>query len=433
MLVRNPFIVASIFLTQVAVAQFAGVERVESIMSEAVKVAGPAELMLTKNGEIFYNGNFGEPDSNAGKIRISSSSKWLASATILTLVDDGLITLDDEVGSFIRQFRNEKSVITLRQLLSHTSGLPANSVFIMDSTITLARSVNKTIRSASLIAPPGTQFIYGNISFQVAGRLAEVVSGKDWETLFKEKIANPCEMNSTDFGSGRHENIAEGAYSTATDFANFLTMILNKGTFNGKRVLSEKMVDEMLTDQISELDVGYTPYHFKSVKLSDYYGLGVWINRISIGDSTATEVSSRGANGFTPWINLCKQFGGVFSFDSDLSLVDPVIQEAKPIIDASFGDDCADMQPAARPFSKIEDLMDAPHIVNVLVRLEEEAMVSLKLFDLLGNELQVLINGKTKAGSYLVPINTTFLTPGVYFYRLVINDEVETKKIRVRK
>jgi hypothetical protein len=87
------------------------------------------------------------------------------------------------------------------------------------------------------------------------------------------------------------------------------------------------------------------------------------------------------------------------------------------------------MLPPHRPFSKSLNNED---VIEVLVILEEDAMVSLKLYDMLGNEVQVLINGKTKAGKYAVPIKTSYLTRGSYFYQLKINDQIETKRIRVK-
>ncbi|GIV35205.1 MAG: hypothetical protein KatS3mg031_2740 [Chitinophagales bacterium] len=417
----------------VAIAQQASLQQLEALMRKAVNTTGPVEVALVNRDSIRYLESFGKSASEAHPQRIYAASQWLAAATLLTLVDEGRISLDEPVSRHIKQLKNERDQITLRQLLTHTSGLPANSIYIMDTTLSLQRSVTKALRHARLVALPGTQFIYGHISYQVAGRLAEVITGKDWETIFQEKIAIPCGMTHTTFGSGRSVHVAEGAISTAADFVNFLRMILNKGQFNGRQILSENAVDAMLRDYIRSLEVGYTPYHFKAAKLSDYYGLGVWINRISITDSTTTEVSCRGGNGFTAWINLCTQTGGVLGFDSDMSLAEPIIREAKVIVDAITDKDCADTEPAPRPFSRIEELTDSPHLVHVLVQVEEDAPVSLRLFDLLGNELQVLINGPTKAGAYMVPINTALLPPGVYFYRLSIGDKVETKKIKVKK
>ena len=75
----------------------------------------------------------------------------------------------------------------------------------------------------------------------------------------------------------------------------------------------------------------------------------------------------------------------------------------------------------------------AIHSTQVSFKLEREAMVILKLFDPLGNQLMVLVNGKMKAGEYNIPIDASSLNPGIYFYRLVVDGRSETKKLTIRK
>ncbi len=417
-----------IFLSAVTSAQLPGEKKIDSILNAAVPVTGPSGLIITTNERVVYQNTFGEQPGE--RVSISSTSKWLAAATLLTLVDDGMLSLDEKIGNYSKQFKGEMANITLRQLLSHTSGLPANSIYVFDTGLNLSKSVMRIVRRTQLITPPGTEFVYGNVSYQLAGHLAEEVSGKDWHTLFREKIATPCGMTQTDFGNQLHINISEGAYSTAEDFSKFLSMLLNKGALNEKRILSEKSIHEMFTNQIAQVKMGYTPYYFKAAMLNDYYGLGAWINRIMIADSSSSEVSARGANGFTGWINFCNKLTGVYTFDTDVILVEPLIRETRFIINLAF-EECADMQPEERMVI-MDDLADRK-VLNVRMKLDKDAMVSLKLFDVLGNEILVIINGFTQAGSYLVPIETTYLSSGTYFYRLEIDGRVETKKIKVKK
>ncbi len=219
---------ALICLCNPAAAQFPGSSKIDVILSSAAEETGPCDLMVIKDGAVVYNRSFGErQQGSANKVRIASASKWLAAATLLTLVDEGLLKLDEPIGKFLPKFKDEKEKITLRQLLSHTSGLPASSSYIKDKSMSLAQSVDSIAARVSLVAEPGTQFIYGGVSYQVAARLAEVASGKDWETLFMEKIGAPCKMVHTDFGNQRSKNIGDGAYSNTDDYSNFLVMILN--------------------------------------------------------------------------------------------------------------------------------------------------------------------------------------------------------------
>lgn len=413
-------------------AQFTGSTKVDNLLSAAAYETGQAELILIKDNKVVYKRVFSDVQSAAEKkVRVSGSAKWLVAATLLALVDANQLTLDEPISKYLPQFKGAKAAITLRQLLSHTSGLPVNVPYLKNKELSLAQSVDSIAGKTNLVSDPGTQFLYGNTSYQVAARLAEVVSGKDWESLFKEKIAQPCKMYKTDFGNQRGKNIGEGAYSTASDFSNFLGMILNKGNYEETQVLSQKSVQEMLTDQTASLPEEFTPYKQTSARQPQFYGLGVWIDRMLPLDNTATEVSSRGDKGFTPWINVCKNLAGVYSFYVDLDDVASTIDETKIIIDDAFKDYCKDAPARGRTDAGAASSVAKQPII--FFRIEREAMVTLKLFDPLGNEVMLLKNGMLKAGDYTVPVDITRLNQGVYFYRLEIDGVLETKRITIKK
>src|SRR5687767_11854483 len=112
-------------------------------MSAAAKVTGPSDLLITKDGAVVYNRSFGGSQSgNVRKVRVGSASMWLAAATVLTLIDEGSLKLDEPISKYLPQFKGEKSGITLRQLLSNTSGLPAYTKYVADKSLSLAKSVD---------------------------------------------------------------------------------------------------------------------------------------------------------------------------------------------------------------------------------------------------------------------------------------------------
>src|SRR5450759_1536934 len=116
----------------------------------------------------------------------------------MSVVDEGRLSLDDHVIKYIPSFSGDKSSITIRQLLSHTSGLPADSGLsssgcLSDRFTTLATCADK-IAAGPLIAAPGTEFNYGGVSMQVAGRVAEIVEARPWEEIFQQRIARPLAL-----------------------------------------------------------------------------------------------------------------------------------------------------------------------------------------------------------------------------------------------
>ncbi len=144
------------------------------------------------------------------------------------------------------------------------------------------------IASLPMEGEPGKIFRYSNTGLQIAGAAIEKISGKSFEQLFAERIAKPLGMKNSDFGKGKVALPAGGAFSTPDDYTNFLVMILNKGMFNGKRILTEKSVEllaplilsqpgfvacDILTDQRVDYDLDYFrkyPGRFQSAHLADW-------------------------------------------------------------------------------------------------------------------------------------------------------------------
>ncbi|HEY1661680.1 MAG TPA: serine hydrolase [Verrucomicrobiae bacterium] len=267
-------------------------------------------VLIAKNNQVVYEKCFGSytPDTD---VFIASAGKWLAAATIISLVDEGRLSLDDHPSKWLPEFKNDpKDQATLRQLLSHTSGYPpyqpkSNPV---DDYQMLTESVAHLL-PLPLDYQPGERFNYGGLAMQVAGRMAEAASGEDWETLFQERIAKPCGMTSTHFtpvdsGGGHSPMLGGGARSTLHDYANFLSMIFNGGTYDGKQVLSENAIREMQADQVRGATVEPDQFveHVRGAHHNGIYGLGEWREELD-ATGNATLISSPSWAGAYPWID----------------------------------------------------------------------------------------------------------------------------------
>jgi len=238
------------------------------------------------------------------KIAIASCSKWLSAALVMSFVDEGKLRLNDSVGKYLPALsKSGKGGITISQCLSHTTAIKApplkenledmKDIHSMDEAI-------ENIAEMPMEGKPGTVFRYSNVGLQIAGAIIEKISGKSFETLFAERIAKPCNMTNTDFGHKTVALPAGGALSTPTDYLNFLVMILNKGVFEGKRVLSEKSVNEMQIDRITpSVRVAYSPAEAGSAG----YGFGEWVLKASGPQNPTPAICSPGLFGSFPWIN----------------------------------------------------------------------------------------------------------------------------------
>lgn len=236
------------------------------------------------------------------KISIASCSKWLSAALVMTFVDEGKLSLKDSIGKYLPVMTlHGKGAINIEQCLSHTTGIEPGNMKDEIKEFTGAASMDdvmQLIADKPMEAAPGTSFHYSSVGLQVAAAVIEKISGKDFETLFAERIAGPCDMKQTDFGHKTIPLPAGGARSTARDYMNFLTMILNKGKFKEKIVLKEKSIILMQQNYTSGLDIKHAPA--EAGKWG--YGFGEWVIN-DTDDKTSNAVTSPGLFGSFPYIN----------------------------------------------------------------------------------------------------------------------------------
>jgi len=280
-----------------------------------------------QNGSLVYDHFYGYRDVESKdtmqgneEYYIQSMTKPIVTVGLMKLIEAGKIKLDDPIEKYLPEFKNVTVVndpkigsksgshpadatITIRQILSHTSGLSHgispiaydreifNSLF--DPTIkTIAERVTK-LSTLPLMFQPGTKFTY-SFSVDVTARIIEVVSGKSLDVYLKENILDPLGMNNTcynlneaqtkremmvyDFMSNKtlaralgqpkpNKNTlfagVNGLFSTTHDYMVFAEMLLNKGSLNGVQILKPATVDLMtttVTDDLStkpKLNSGY--------------------------------------------------------------------------------------------------------------------------------------------------------------------------------
>ncbi len=199
---------------------------------------------------------------------LASLTKPIATGTsVMILRDRGLISLDAKAAEYWPEFGvNGKERITIRQLLTHTSGLiPDNS--LKDYTGSRDDSFRK-IAELKLSAPPGEKFMYSDVGFLVLGRIVERITGDTLSVFVTQNICHPLNLQETGYQPSPElaaraavtqqrdgqwmqgqvhdprawalEGIAghAGLFSTADDLAAYATMMLNHGALDGQRILS---------------------------------------------------------------------------------------------------------------------------------------------------------------------------------------------------
>lgn len=300
---------------------------VDQFLASRPLVAG-VSVRLVKGTRVVYERHF-RGYTSATVEPIASATKWPSSATIMKLVEQGLVNLDVPISTYLPQFTGQKGTMTLRQLFSHTSGLPGSSSFISNRDITLTQAVNQIATSTPMNTAPGTEFSYGGVSMHVGGRIAEVVTGQSWEALFAQRVSGPIGMTQTDYqglGATQNPQIAGGARTSLSDYGKFLAMLKNGGMAGNVQILSPDSVQEMMKDQTNGLPIGFTP----TTPATTRYGFGTWRDIVA-PDGRLIEGSDPGAFGFTPWINFEGDYYGIFMVRSTLSNVLPTVNLIREI------------------------------------------------------------------------------------------------------
>jgi len=277
-----------------------------------------AAIVVARGDRVIYQRCFGDYTPHT-QVFIASAGKWLVAATIMSLVDAGTLSLDDPASKWLPEFKDDpKGRATIRQMLSHTSGYPAYQPTDrpVDKYQTLVESV-RHILPLPPVSTPGEQFQYGGLAMQVAGRVAEVATGMEWEALFQQRMARPLRMAHTHFtpvdpDGGHSPMLGGGARTTLDDYANFLRMVAGNGLFDGTRVLSASAVGELHADQVRGARVrrGEFVEQVRGGRHNGVYGLGEWREEVDAAGH-ATLVSSPSWAGAYPWIDRTAGVYGV--------------------------------------------------------------------------------------------------------------------------
>lgn len=301
-------VAAFLLFLQPVSAQYNWTELETELQSKQKLFGTNAVAMIWKGDSLVYKKEMGDFNVKT-QAPIASCSKWLTAALVMQFVDEGKISLDDKVVKYIPEFdKYFKGYITIRHCLSHMTGIDDEGGLLKKLAqrkkfATLEEEVN-AFAARDIRANTGTDFWYGNIGLNIAGRVLEVVSKRKFDVLIRTKLLYPLGMRKTTFTNvdGGPVNPSGGAKSTAEDYMKFLVMLLNKGKYNGVQILSENSVNEMMKVQNKPEQIKYAP---KSAAGFNYTS-GSWA--IEEKNGVATALASPGLFGTWPMIDYCRGY-----------------------------------------------------------------------------------------------------------------------------
>ncbi|GIU79993.1 MAG: serine hydrolase [Bryobacteraceae bacterium] len=346
--------------------------RIGPVLKEFVErgqMSGAVTLVM-RRGVLAHFEATGWQDADAKKpmqrdtiFQIMSMTKPVTGAAIMMLAEEGKLRLHDRVEDHLPEFRGQMMIaseengvrtlrrpsrpITIRDLMTHTSGLGPAAPGIGDIMVRMDRTLAEACLIYSqqpLLFEPGTRWSYSNTGIAVLGRIVEVLSGMSFEKFLESRIFQPLGMTDThvflpvekrprlapvftvkdgklvkagaDILGGDPLKYREGAkysgpehslYSTAWDLAQFYQMMLNGGMHGGKRLLSAASVRMMTQLQTGDLQAGHNP--------GTGFGLTWEVTKDPAGTLTGQSIGTYGhggAFGTYGWVDPQQQIIGVF-------------------------------------------------------------------------------------------------------------------------
>ncbi|KQV94633.1 serine hydrolase [Pelomonas sp. Root1237] len=278
-----------------------------------------AVVLLARDGCVLHHQAHGHRDLARREampldaiFRIYSMTKPIASVAVLMLMEEGGLTLDDLVerhlpefaGQRLREGSRPRKPVTLRHLLTHTSGFDTDGAAADPQAAPDLATFARRVAAVPLAVEPGSRFRYDGTNTDVLCRVVEVVSGRPFAQFLRERLFEPLGMGDTGFtvpAAQRHriaditsvaddgrlvlanarsadapgvalrdyDSGAGGLYSTANDYLRFAQMLLDEGWWRGRQLLSPKTVALMRMNQVGHLDVG------NDLGPGEGFGLGV--------------------------------------------------------------------------------------------------------------------------------------------------------------
>lgn len=311
-------------------------ERIKSFVRQGA-IAG-AVTLIARRGAVVSLEAFGYRDLESRRpmradtiFDIRSVTKPVTAIGIMILMEEGKLALNDPVEKYLPEFAAARKTggsphpITIHHLLTHTSGLPPNRPpEIEEITIRRDRTLSEVVALLSKQGPefePGSRFRYSSGGFAILGRIIEVVSGRPFERFIEERVFVPLGMRDSFFfiPAGKRDRVASvyrvrdgrlsrwgeledyalrakypgpefGMYSTASDLASLCQMMLDGGTFKGRRILSRLSVAMMTENHTLNIKSAAT-------QRPAYQGLGWGLSGDPMSDFPLTSPGSFGHNG----------------------------------------------------------------------------------------------------------------------------------------
>ncbi|MFC2117125.1 serine hydrolase [Bacteroidota bacterium] len=423
-----------------------------------------------KDGEILWSNTYGYANigseievSDATLFTLASISKTFVGVALMQLWEDGLVDLDENINNYLPFLvihpNHPESKITLRMLMTHTSGILDNWVtyFLLevlggDQTVSMGNFLEDYLTDDGRHYSdnnfsyhiPGTVYEYSNVGATIVAYIVEEVAGINFGQYCKENIFRPLGMDNTSFflSDLNQDNIAVpysyifGFYlanshsslpvypagflkTSVPQLARYLIAIMQGGIIDDVRILEEETVNYMTSVQVPEVteDMGLLWMHSNLYSRSNWGHYGTYV-------------------GIKTGMVFCKEENtGVIVLanrDTDVvirNIVYEIFEYSKLI---TSKEDIADY---SKNGAVLNQNYPNPFSISTSISYEiyNSEQVSIKIFDIRGRFIMDLVDKVQAPGLYKIELNSDNLSNGIYYCRMQTNGITLNKKIIVNK
>ncbi|MCU0414870.1 MAG: serine hydrolase [Ignavibacteriaceae bacterium] len=450
--------------------------QLDSLINERMAyhhIPGLTALINTKDDGIIWKRNYGyrnvalsQPVEDSTLFLIASISKTIVATAIMQFWEADSFDLDDNINDYLDEFQihipyHYNDTVTIRMIMTHTASIGDNwpvldaLTICGDSPISLDTFLINYFTPGGTYyntahnfvnAAPGTVWNYTNVGASILAYLVEKFSGMSFDQYCRENIFNPLEMNKSSwFLQGMNLSAIAIPYqwsggqnipychqgfpvypvvflrTNKIELEHFLSAYMNWGRYKGINILDSSTVDMMTSDQLGYPVPVWGCYQgIIWQQFADFYNRWPWGHDGHWYTGCRTVMAFQKEEGW-----------GVILFMNSAPNWGVVAYIVNAICD--YAQDITEVDEISNPISEFYLEQNYPNPFNPSTKIKysipQLSNVVIKVFDILGNEIETLVNEEKPAGTYEVTWNAKQLPSGVYFYQLRAGEFIQTRKM----
>jgi CubicO group peptidase (beta-lactamase class C family) len=314
-------LMVNVFVAQAQPYDFANANAL--LEAERLNLDGHVAVLIRQDGTEVFRRRFqlGDIDFDT-QVRMASFTKTVSAGVVLSLVEDGVLALDERLGDALPAYQaGGIGDPTFLDCWSMRHGIETPGEYHRSALLTLEQSIAAIgLQGFTVFTPPGSQLGYDGVGQHSVGAVGVFRTGLDWESLAQARIFGPCAMVNSDYQQfAPNPAIAGGLRSTANDTIQYAQMIIDRGWFDGERVLNEASIARLFTNETRGLPVYHSPWP-PTHPLYPYgcdpdYAFGAWVLAENPQTAHVEEIIGAGAWGSYIWIDRRRALTGVLITD----------------------------------------------------------------------------------------------------------------------